>query len=89
MGRRRGPLVRGVLEVYRALVAYGACWVALPDDQMKLILSGEHGGLGDRSDGSRRPCRVAGPPPGHPERLRDDIPLTALELRLSRELNLR
>ncbi|MFF3329621.1 DUF6059 family protein [Streptomyces sp. NPDC002888] len=89
MGRTWGPLVRGVLGVYRALVAYGACWVALPDDQMKLILGGEHGGFGDGSGGRRRPRRVTGPPPGHPERLRDDIPLTPLERRLSRELNLR
>lgn len=27
-----------------------------------------------------------GPPPGHPERLRPDVPLTALELALLRDL---
>lgn len=32
------------------------------------------------------PRREAGPPPLHPERLRTDLPLTALERRLAREL---
>ncbi|MBL1106828.1 hypothetical protein JK361_19840 [Streptomyces sp. 5-8] len=31
--------------------------------------------------------RLVEPPPLHPERVRDDLPLTELELRLSRELS--
>jgi hypothetical protein len=27
-----------------------------------------------------------GPPPGHPERVREDVPLSAVELRIAREL---
>ncbi|MDG9720163.1 DUF6059 family protein [Streptomyces sp. DH24] len=30
--------------------------------------------------------RPGGPPPAHPERLREDVPLTAEELRILREL---
>ncbi|MFD6183048.1 DUF6059 family protein [Streptomyces goshikiensis] len=31
-------------------------------------------------------CTLEGPPPGHPERLCDDRPLTAVELALERQL---
>ncbi|MEU2058407.1 DUF6059 family protein [Streptomyces bungoensis] len=107
-------LVRGALAVYRVLVVYGALWVAMPDDQMRVILgpgpgpqpgsdSGPASGVdrpGAASDGAASPTRprrravrhparrMTGPPPGHPERLRDDIPLTPLERRLRRELGL-
>ncbi|WMI61479.1 DUF6059 family protein [Streptomyces rochei] len=41
----------------------------------------------DRYDHPPRPrIRWHRPPPGHPERVRDDMPLTDLELRLAREL---
>lgn len=117
-------LVRGALAVYRVLVVYGALWVAIPDDQMRVILGpgpGQGPGPGpgrgpgrgsepgpasgaDRSGATsfgpasstrprrravRHPARrMTGPPPGHPERLRNDVPLTPLERRLRRELGL-
>ncbi|MFE0388007.1 DUF6059 family protein [Streptomyces bungoensis] len=94
-------LVRGALAVYRVLVVYGALWVAMPEDQMRVILGAGPGPASgaDRS-GAASPARprrrtvrppgrrMTGPPPGHPERLRDDIPLTPLERRLRRELGL-
>ncbi|MGC9501353.1 DUF6059 family protein [Streptomyces sp. WG7] len=42
-----------------------------------------------RAGRSARGVRLTGPGPGHPERLRRDIPLTALERRLRRELDAR
>ncbi|MGC9381016.1 DUF6059 family protein [Streptomyces sp. MH13] len=42
-----------------------------------------------RDGRSARGVRLTGPGPGHPERLRRDIPLTALERRLRRELDAR
>lgn len=38
-------------------------------------------------DLTRRRAVYDEPPPGHPERLRSDLPLTALERRLARELS--
>jgi hypothetical protein len=106
VGRRRGEwvsrrLLGGAVAVYRALIAFGAIWVTLPEDQLKLILRNDHGGSGNvagkatgsgrRDSAARRPPRqlAACPPPGHPERLRQDIPLSPLERRLRRELNRR
>ncbi|MET7682867.1 DUF6059 family protein [Streptomyces sp. NPDC005423] len=37
---------------------------------------------------SRPYVTPSGPPPGHPERLRPDVPLTEAELRLARQLML-
>lgn len=38
-----------------------------------------------QADEEKRP-EPQGPPPGHPERVRDDVPLSDLERRLAREL---
>ncbi|MFH8443876.1 DUF6059 family protein [Streptomyces sp. NPDC018026] len=85
-GARRGrALLRrteGVLTaVYRALVVSGACWVPLPEDEWRRLLGG-YAGTGPHG-------RLTGPGPGHPERLRPDVPLTSLESRLRWELDLR
>ncbi|MFF3562084.1 DUF6059 family protein [Streptomyces sp. NPDC002574] len=39
-------------------------------------------------DGRQETCRRAGPPPGHPERLCPEVPLSPLERWLSHELRL-
>ncbi|MBU8553991.1 MULTISPECIES: DUF6059 family protein [Streptomyces] len=63
---------RCVRGLWEGLVAYG-----------RLCLAGET----DRYDHPPRPrVRWHRPPPGHPERVRDDMPLTDLERRLAREL---
>ncbi|MFJ6072560.1 DUF6059 family protein [Streptomyces sp. NPDC093065] len=86
VGARRGRAVlrrsvNAVTAVYRLLVVSGACWVPLPEDQLRRLL-GEYAGAAPHG-------RLTGPGPGHPERLRRDIPLTSLERRLRRELDLR
>ncbi|MBQ0888925.1 hypothetical protein KBZ94_29115 [Streptomyces sp. RM72] len=85
-GARRGRAVKrcavnAVTALYRALEVFGACWVPLPEDQQRRVLD-EYGGTAPHG-------RLTGPGAGHPERLRQDVPLTSLELRLRRELDLR
>ncbi|MFB7589187.1 DUF6059 family protein [Streptomyces sp. NPDC056169] len=120
--RALGHLVRVALGCYRALVAFGSCWLPLPEDQVRRIVYGEVEEPGPEAAGTtppdattpapgpgpaplpapgpaswpaRRPARwtspvpasrTPGPPPGHPERLRFDVPLSELEARLAREL---
>ncbi|WP_329623806.1 hypothetical protein OG357_28145 [Streptomyces sp. NBC_01255] len=114
-------VVRVARGCYRALVAFGSCWLPLPEDQLRRILYGEVGQGGkDEERGpetgttttaptpasASAPVAAAaatpgttpvtaratatawtpGPPPGHPERLRFDVPLSELEARLAREL---
>ncbi|NEB13858.1 hypothetical protein G3I32_34320 [Streptomyces coelicoflavus] len=62
---------RFVRVLWDGLVAYG-----------RLCLAGET----DRYDPPRPLPRWHRPPPGHPERLRDDTPLTDLERHLARQL---
>ncbi|CAL9573210.1 DUF6059 family protein [Streptomyces sp. enrichment culture] len=70
-----------VTAVYRALVVFGTFWVPLPEDELRRLLD-EHTGTAPHGG-------LTGPGPGHPERLRQDVPLTSLELRLRWELDLR
>ncbi|SEG93626.1 hypothetical protein SAMN05216223_12834 [Actinacidiphila yanglinensis] len=75
--RRLRALARAIM---RTLISYGSLYVADPEGKAT---------LGDML--ARGPERDAPPPPddprpGHPERIRPDIPLTELERRLSREL---
>ncbi|MEU9219862.1 DUF6059 family protein [Streptomyces sp. NPDC048376] len=84
-GARHGRAVKrravnAVTALYRALAAFGACWVPFPEDQVRRVLD-EYGGTAPHG-------RLTGPGAGHPERLRQDVPLTSLELRLRRELDL-
>ncbi|MDV5145218.1 DUF6059 family protein [Streptomyces sp. SBC-4] len=116
-------LVRVARGCYRALVAFGSCWLPLPEDQLRRILYGEVGqdGKGGKNgtDDERGPetgttatapsptpasaatpvtapvtprdramamAWTPGPPPGHPERLCFDVPLSEPEARLAREL---
>ncbi|MFD3664705.1 DUF6059 family protein [Streptomyces sp. NPDC058659] len=112
--RALGHVVRMALGCYRALVAFGSCWLPLPEDQLRRILYGEreeHGpetGTADTSTTattkSTAPitpvptpaptpttapeprAATPGPPPGHPERLCVEVPLSDLERRLARQL---
>lgn len=79
--RRRRLALRNLVDgflrpVGRVLAEAGSVWVVL-------LPAGEpEGGATDDAAGTRAP----GPPPGHPERLRPDVPLTPLELALRAEL---
>ncbi|MFI6418310.1 DUF6059 family protein [Streptomyces sp. NPDC050842] len=120
--RALGHVVRVALGCYRALVAFGSCWLPLPEDQLRRILYGEsedHGpetGTADTSPSEapitttapiapapvptpappaggrgatttpRAWATTPGPPPGHPERLCVEVPLSDLERRLARQL---
>ncbi|MFB7502310.1 DUF6059 family protein [Streptomyces broussonetiae] len=61
-----------VLRLWQSLVAFGAAH----DPFVHLM---------DHEDEPPRQ-RPGGPPPAHPERLREDVPLSAEELRILREL---
>lgn len=75
--------------VGRALVEAGSLWVCAPP----LYPRPEEAGRADEPDERGEPMagepvfpRAEGPPPAHPERLRPDIPLTAVELALQAQL---
>ncbi|MFD9323344.1 DUF6059 family protein [Streptomyces sp. NPDC060053] len=91
-GRVRGIVVRRcVLPLWRSLVAYGLmCLGLVGRDEAP----GQPGSGGD----TPRVCEGPGaghgptpvvvePPPGHPERLRPDVPLTEVERALARQLS--
>ncbi|WP_385626588.1 DUF6059 family protein [Streptomyces sp. SudanB135_2055] len=60
-------------------------WPVGGSGRLRAALPGR--GETDRYDHPPRPrVRWHRPPPGHPERVRDDMPLTDLERRLAREL---
>ncbi|MGW3137487.1 DUF6059 family protein [Streptomyces sp. NPDC001139] len=70
---------RGVRRVRRAARALAACvWQCL-------VASGAVHLAGETARTDAGPLLHA-PPPGHPERLRPDLPLTALERALLRDL---
>lgn len=77
-----GPVGRGVRAVGRALVAFGACWVPLPEDQLARVIRNVAGGPPPVG-------ALTGPPPGHPERLCEELEFSELERRLMRELGVR
>ncbi|MFJ4279518.1 DUF6059 family protein [Streptomyces massasporeus] len=62
--------------IFRSLVAAGAIWVYIP-------LPEEPG----RERAPEQTRALIKPPPGHPERLRPDIPLSAVERNLARSLS--
>ncbi|MFE2556145.1 DUF6059 family protein [Streptomyces sp. NPDC059352] len=115
--RALGHVVRVARGCYRALVAFGSCWLPLPEDQLRRILYGEGeavehapgagtgagagtetgAGAGTETGagagtgagtgaGVVAAAGTPGPPPGHPERLCIEVPLSELELRLARQL---
>ncbi|MDT7847892.1 DUF6059 family protein [Streptomyces justiciae] len=77
--------------VWRVLASYGAIYVG--PEAMRAVAA-----PGYASRSARRlvryaqgrllvlPPGVGGPPPAHPERLREDVPLSGQELLLAREL---
>jgi hypothetical protein len=65
------PCLRLVRSLWDALVVYGL-----------LSVCGETSAY----EAAARRAPLRGLPPGHPERLRADVPLSALERRLAREL---
>lgn len=75
-------LVRGFSNgVGRALMGVGFLYVALPEVREALCETMR------RRTPSRPPARpLRGPGPGHPERVLTDLPLTALECRIMRDL---
>ncbi|MEU2793356.1 DUF6059 family protein [Streptomyces sp. NPDC007100] len=80
-GSRRGLLGRLLRHVGEGFVALGSAELPLfarpVPARPRSLDSGFHLTLPDGADG---------PPPGHPERLRPDIPLSGQELRLLHEL---
>ncbi|MEV6613303.1 DUF6059 family protein [Streptomyces sp. NPDC051051] len=68
-----GLLRRFLREVYEALQAYGAIYVS--------------GACLPGTPPSQGPVRREGPPAAHPERLRPDVALTAVERALERQLD--
>lgn len=77
---RRWPRLRGarralsdhlVRRLWRSLVDFGVAY-------------DPHAARYDDGPPPRR--RPGGPPPAHPERVREDVPLSAVELRIARDL---
>ncbi|MGN9796132.1 DUF6059 family protein [Streptomyces sp. OZ13] len=66
----RHAVRRGLRVVWRGLVAYGSVYAAGECARAAAL----------------RPASLRGPAPGHPERLRPDMPLSPLERALLREL---
>ena len=71
-GGRRVLAESFVQGLWRTLVAYGAAYHPI------------HLHLREDEEPPRQ--RPAGPPPAHPERLREEVPLSEQELRILREL---
>ncbi|MEU9360184.1 DUF6059 family protein [Streptomyces sp. NPDC048301] len=67
---------RAAAGCYRALVAFGAMWLPLPEDELMRVL---------HPDGPP-PAPRSGPPPWHPERLCTEVPLSEVERGLARQL---
>lgn len=76
-GGRRALADRVVRRFWLTLVAFGAAHDAYVYVNVSAYLQPPH----------QPPAPApAGPPPAHPERLRADVPLSAQELRLQKEL---
>ncbi|WP_230196909.1 DUF6059 family protein [Streptomyces coriariae] len=87
---------RGVLPVWRSLTAYGLMCLGLvghdqapgpgstPGDERS---RGRRGGPGQPAAGHGPPPAFSEPSPGHPERLRPDVPLTEVERALAHQLS--
>lgn len=67
-------------QVYAGLVVVGWYWTGLPvpsPEDMRQFLHPHENGLAGRGRGAL--LDGEGPPPGHPERLRPDVPLSETE----------
>ncbi|MEU6811642.1 DUF6059 family protein [Streptomyces sp. NPDC046831] len=70
-------VVRLLRGVYESLVAFGQLWTLQPPPAP----SSPHASVDTPA-----PPPLAGPPPGHPERLSPDLPLTPVEEAVARAL---
>ncbi|MFD5654859.1 DUF6059 family protein [Streptomyces sp. NPDC127039] len=70
-------VVRLLRVVYESLIAFGQLWtLQLPPPTSSPHVSAD----------TAAPPPLTGPPPGHPERLLPDLPLTSVEAALARAL---
>lgn len=75
-----------VRVIARTMVSYGFLYVPHPGVIATAWDLMAHGQRAEPEPGPELPCPPEVLLPGHPERLRPDLPLTALEERLSREV---
>ncbi|WP_329374971.1 DUF6059 family protein [Streptomyces sp. NBC_01483] len=88
-GGRRALADRCLRSLWRSLVAFGATYVgpAIYFNALLAPASAAHSrDPFERFARGGLPPGTGGPPPAHPERLREDVPLTEGERLLAREL---
>ncbi|MEU3794798.1 DUF6059 family protein [Streptomyces fructofermentans] len=87
-GSGRPPAGRLLHSLWHSLVALGSlyCGPLVHQEATAAARSGDTAGAFAPGATPPAPPRGAGPPPGHPERLREDLPLSGTERLLAREL---